>query len=74
MLVRNRIADYLVRATGRSYCNDCLSAALDIPFQQVEQETRMLAEEGWFKRVTGPCEGCGSTRPVNKRRISSFAA
>ena len=78
MTIRDRIADYLIRATAKSYrdsyCDDCLSAALDIPSEQVAQEARTLAEEGWFKRTMSPCESCGSIKPVSKRRISSFAA
>jgi hypothetical protein len=74
MTAQDRIVAYLTRASGESYCDDCLSAALKVPFEQVEQETRTLAEEGWFKRSVGPCEGCGLTKHVSKRRISSFAA
>ena len=78
MTIQDRIADYLIRATAKSYrdsyCDDCVSAALDIPSEQVAQETRTLAEEGWLKRTIGLCESCGLAKLVSKRRISSFAA
>lgn len=74
MIVQDKIADYLMRSVGKSYCDDCLSSTLDIPPQAVQQETSTLAEEGWLKRSDGQCACCGLTKLVSKRRISGFAA
>ncbi len=74
MTVQDRIADFLFLAGGKSYCSDCLSAALATPPEQVQKEVNTLTEEGWIKRSDGTCASCGLSKLVNKRRIGSFAA
>ncbi len=74
MTVQDRIADYLFRAGGKSYCDDCVSAALVTPCEQVQEEVSALTEQGWIKRSDGSCASCGSSKLVNKRRMGSFAA
>ncbi len=37
MTVQDRIATYLIRASGQSYCAPCLSSMLDLPLEQVER-------------------------------------
>jgi hypothetical protein len=74
MTVQDRIADYLIRESGRSYCDDCLSTMFSIPPHQVQKEVTALVVEGWVKRSYGKCTSCESSNFVNRRRMSSFAA
>jgi hypothetical protein len=74
MTDQDRTANFLIRAVGKGYCDNCLSKALDIPSEEVGRQASALAEEAWFKRREGQCAGCGSLKVVSRRRISSFAA
>lgn len=70
----DRLTDYLVRAFGKAYCDDCLASELDMPPAAVQDKTRSLAEESWTTRSDGICTICGSTKPVIRRRVSAFAS
>ncbi len=74
MTVEDRIADYLFRSDGKSYCDECLAATLELSLDQIKEGTIPLAEEGWTKRWVAPCAICNSVKLVSKRRIGSFAA
>jgi hypothetical protein len=73
-MVQDRIAEYLRRVGGKSYCDDCLSTVLDLSPEAVEQAVRALAEEALVKRWQAACAECGSTKLVTRWRMSSFAA
>ncbi len=74
MTPTDRIADYLFQAAGKSFCDDCLSIALDLPLPDALEAAVALAEEGWSKRSYGLCATCNIHKLVNRRRTSSFAA
>src|SRR5258706_6353303 len=65
MTVERRIREFLATNAGRQYCDDCLSAALQIkPRQQVHQKTSVLGREASFRRAPGICARCHSDRVV----------
>ena len=65
MSAEQRVHDYLVANAGRQYCDDCLSAALQIkPRQQVQQKTSNLAHRPCFRRGYGICSRCYSNKVV----------
>ena len=77
MRVQVRITDYVVQAFrfGRHrYCTPCLSQALGIAVEQIEQETRALEEEEFVWRSQGACTSCGTATLVTRRCISAYAA
>ena len=77
MRVQVRITDYLVQALrfGRhSYCTPCLSQALDLAAEQIEQEARALEEEEFVWCSQGACTSCGTATLVTRRCISAYAA
>lgn len=51
------VADFISK--GNSYCDDCLSEALDIkPRQQVNQICNKLVVTNVYKREIRPCMNC----------------
>ena len=70
----DRLTDFLIRASGKAYCDDCLAAALDLPVSEVREQTGALAEDSWSKRADGTCAACGATKLVIRRRVSAFAS
>ncbi|HEX2554285.1 MAG TPA: hypothetical protein VHL98_11320 [Microvirga sp.] len=70
----DRIADFLFRAAGTAYCDECLSQELAIPLAQVREQAGLLADEGWTKRSEETCAGCGGRKLVIRRRVSAFAS
>ena len=74
MTDQEKLAGYLCRSYGKSYCDGCLAEALVLPLRDVRKETLALAEAGWVMRLNQSCNGCDSTRIVSKRRMSAFAA
>jgi hypothetical protein len=63
---RNKILDFLKVEGGNSYCDDCLSAKLEIfPRQQVNQICRQLHIRGIISRELGTCSGCGKNKTIN---------
>ncbi len=69
-----RLTDFLFRALGKAYCDDCLSEELGLTRPQVREQTDALADEAWSKRTEAPCAGCGATKLVIRRRVSAFAS
>ncbi len=70
---KKRLLNFLIRAFGMAYCDDCLSKELSLPPEQVQELTSTFAEEGACKRYDGPCVTCGSMKVVTRRRLSAFA-
>ena len=74
MTPTDRIAEYLFRAGGKGFCDDCLSTTLDVTLQEAREAAVALAEEGWSKRSERPCAACSGHKLVSRRHPSSFAA
>ena len=73
MTPTDQIAEYLFRAGGKSFCDDCLSTALNLPLTKVQEAVALLAEEGWSKWSEGSCAACNLHKVVSRRRTSPLA-
>ncbi len=62
MTVEERVADFLVKNTGKAYCDDCLARELGINRRQARNATSELATSGRFHRDSGAC----SKRPHHR--------
>lgn len=70
----DRLRDFLIRAFGKAYCDDCLAAELGLPVAEVREQIGILAEEVWTKQSDAACALCSLTKPVIRRRVSAFAS
>src|SRR3954471_3295520 len=66
---RDLILELLDDISPEAYCDDCISAELDIqPRQQVNQVCRSLEATRQIQRTRSPCRKCGKTKITNTRR------
>lgn len=71
MTAREKIERFLCDNAGKAYCDDCLSAVLDIhPRQQVQQKTSQLAVDNRYWRQSGVCARCGDVKKVIRLRLA----
>jgi hypothetical protein len=71
MTALEKIEDFLRQNPGQPYCDDCLSAVLNIkPRQQVQQKTRQLAKDNRFWRQAGVCSRCEKPMIVIRLRLA----
>ncbi len=70
-----KVGEYLRMYAGQQYCDDCLSAALQIkPRQQVQQKTAKLATISGYRRAPGICCRCRANRLVIEATCQNVAS
>jgi hypothetical protein len=63
--VPEKVNDFLVRCTGRKYCDTCIQERLGLKWrQQVQLITATLAVTRSFAREFGPCCVCHQAKQV----------
>lgn len=72
---RDKILYFLKSNSGNGYCDDCLSAKLNIsPRQQVNQICRQLHTAGIVFREVKVCSECGKNKVINHTEIFRVSA
>jgi hypothetical protein len=63
--VPERVKDFIVLASGASFCDSCIQDRLGLKWrQQVQLITATLAVTDTFQRKQGQCSGCGESKQV----------
>lgn len=66
--IAQRVNDYITNARPRAYCDDCISAALNLSQrQQSARVTGALETTSDFVREDDECAGCGTNKKVIRR-------
>jgi hypothetical protein len=79
--VPKKVSEFLVKCSGRKYCDACIQERLGFKWrQQVQLVTATLAVTPLFQREMGLCCTCNETKQVNYAKcdlqvdVSQFVA